>query len=169
MAVPVFSAAMKMSGSPGFSLIKIPDPRDLARALEIAQRLVQTHAHAALPAERFRQFVLVQRPIIGRSQKCENLFVNLTSVWSHRSETMSLSYARCNAISTGGRIVPKAIMAGAFAIALAAIASFAAGGAKMKITSSVFQEGANIPSKFTCDGADTSPPLQIADIPSGAK
>lgn len=63
----------------------------------------------------------------------------------------------------------KAILAGAFAIALAAIASFAAGGAKMKITSSAFQEGANIPSKFTCDGADTSPPLQIADVPSDAK
>ncbi len=63
----------------------------------------------------------------------------------------------------------KAIIAGAFAIALAAIGSFAAGGAKMKITSSAFQEGANIPSKFTCDGGDTSPPLQIADIPSGAK
>ena len=63
----------------------------------------------------------------------------------------------------------KAIIAGAFAIALAAMASFAAGGAKMKITSSAFQEGANIPSKFSCDGADTSPPLQIADIPSEAK
>jgi Raf kinase inhibitor-like YbhB/YbcL family protein len=63
----------------------------------------------------------------------------------------------------------KAIIAGAFATALAAMASFAAGGAKMKITSSAFQEGANIPPKFTCDGTDTSPPLQIADIPSGAK
>src|SRR5947199_6892135 len=62
----------------------------------------------------------------------------------------------------------KPITAGA-AILLAAIASFAAGGAKMKITSSAFQERANIPSKFTCDGGDTSPPLQIADIPSGAK
>jgi len=65
--------------------------------------------------------------------------------------------------------MPRAIIAGAFAIALAAMASFAAGGAKMKITSSAFQEGANIPSKFTCDGADTSPPLQIANIPSEAK
>jgi Raf kinase inhibitor-like YbhB/YbcL family protein len=63
----------------------------------------------------------------------------------------------------------KAIIAGAFAIAVAAIASFAAGGAKMKITSSAFQEGATIPSKFTCDGADASPPLQVADIPSGAR
>ena len=65
--------------------------------------------------------------------------------------------------------MPRAIIAGAFAIALAAIASLAAGGAKMKITSSAFQDGATIPSKFTCDGADTSPPLQIADIPSEAK
>ena len=63
----------------------------------------------------------------------------------------------------------KAINAGALAIALVALASFAAGEAKMKITSSAFQEGGNIPSKFTCDGGDSSPPLQIAEIPSGAK
>ena len=63
----------------------------------------------------------------------------------------------------------KAIIAGASAILLAAVASFAAGGAKMKITSSAFQEGGNIPSKFSCDGADTNPPLQISDVPSGAK
>jgi hypothetical protein len=63
----------------------------------------------------------------------------------------------------------KAIVAGASAILVIAIASFAAGGAKMKITSSAFQAGANIPSKFSCDGANASPPLQIADVPSGAK
>ena len=64
--------------------------------------------------------------------------------------------------------MPRAIVAGAFAIALA-IVSLAAGGAKMKITSPAFQEGGNIPSKFTCDSGNTSPPLQIADVPSGAK
>jgi Raf kinase inhibitor-like YbhB/YbcL family protein len=63
----------------------------------------------------------------------------------------------------------KTIIAGTVAIALVAIVSFAAGGAKMKITSSAFQEGASIPSKFSCDGANTSPPLQIADVPLGAK
>jgi Raf kinase inhibitor-like YbhB/YbcL family protein len=65
--------------------------------------------------------------------------------------------------------MPRAIIAGALAIVLVAIVSFAAGGAKMKITSSAFQAGGNIPSKFTCDGGDTSPPLQIAEVPSGAK
>ncbi len=62
----------------------------------------------------------------------------------------------------------KAIIAGASAILLAAIASFAAGGARMKITSSAFQQGANIPPKFSCDGPNTNPPLQIADIPTEA-
>jgi Raf kinase inhibitor-like YbhB/YbcL family protein len=63
----------------------------------------------------------------------------------------------------------RAIITGAFAIAVATAALFAAGGVKMKITSSVFQEGATIPAKFTCDGADTNPALQIADVPAGAK
>lgn len=63
----------------------------------------------------------------------------------------------------------KAIIAGAVAIVLATIVSFAAGGARMRITSSAFQEGGSIPPKFTCDSAGTSPPLQIAEVPPGAK
>jgi hypothetical protein len=62
----------------------------------------------------------------------------------------------------------RVIVVGALVIALA-IVSFAAGGAKMKVTSSAFQQGGNIPPKFTCDSGDTSPPLQIAEVPSGAK
>lgn len=63
----------------------------------------------------------------------------------------------------------KAIFAGASAMLLAAIASFAAGGAKMKITSSAFQQGGNIPSKFSCDGPNTNPPFQMSDVPPEAK
>lgn len=63
----------------------------------------------------------------------------------------------------------KAITGAAVAILFIAITSFAAGEAKMKITSSAFQQGGNIPSKFTCDESDTSPPLQITGIPSNAK
>ena len=63
----------------------------------------------------------------------------------------------------------KPIISEVVVLFLAVIASFAAEGAKMKITSSAFQEGGNIPSKFTCDGSDTSPPLQITGVPSEAK
>jgi Raf kinase inhibitor-like YbhB/YbcL family protein len=45
------------------------------------------------------------------------------------------------------------------------------GGKKMeiKITSSAFEEGGLIPSKYTCDGADASPPLQWEPVPEGTK
>jgi Raf kinase inhibitor-like YbhB/YbcL family protein len=63
----------------------------------------------------------------------------------------------------------KPITTGAVVMLLAASASFAAAAARMKITSSAFQDGGNIPSKFTCDGSDTSPPLQITGVPAEAK
>ena len=63
----------------------------------------------------------------------------------------------------------KAITTGAVVMLLAASPSFAAEGARMKITSSAFQNGGSIPSKFTCDGSDTSPPLQITGVPAEAK
>ena len=39
----------------------------------------------------------------------------------------------------------------------------------MKVTSSAFQEGGNIPSKFTCDGADVNPALRFEGAPAEAK
>jgi len=39
----------------------------------------------------------------------------------------------------------------------------------MRITSSVFSEGEQIPSKYTCDGNDINPPLSIADVPENAQ
>ena len=40
---------------------------------------------------------------------------------------------------------------------------------EIKITSSAFEEGGMIPSKYTCDGADVSPPLRWEEIPGGTR
>lgn len=47
----------------------------------------------------------------------------------------------------------------------------AEGGKKMeiKIKSSAFEDGGLIPAKYTCDGADVSPPLQWDVVPEGTK
>jgi hypothetical protein len=37
----------------------------------------------------------------------------------------------------------------------------------MKLTSRAFKEGEKIPSKYTCDGENINPPLDITDIPQG--
>jgi hypothetical protein len=63
----------------------------------------------------------------------------------------------------------RSAITAAASMIFAAMTVLAAGGAKMNITSSAFQNGGNIPSKFSCDGPNTSPPLQISDIPGGAK
>lgn len=39
----------------------------------------------------------------------------------------------------------------------------------MELTSSAFNEGAMIPGKYTCDGADVSPPLKCGELPDGTK
>lgn len=39
----------------------------------------------------------------------------------------------------------------------------------MKLTSSVFGNNGEIPSKYTCDGINISPPLEISDVPKNAK
>jgi len=39
----------------------------------------------------------------------------------------------------------------------------------MKITSPVFGHNQKIPSKYTCDGENLSPPLEISGVPEGAK
>lgn len=39
----------------------------------------------------------------------------------------------------------------------------------LSLTSTAFQNGASIPSQFTCDAENVSPPLQISGVPEGAK
>ena len=39
----------------------------------------------------------------------------------------------------------------------------------MKLTSPAFENNKEIPSEYTCDGSDTSPELNIADVPENTK
>jgi Raf kinase inhibitor-like YbhB/YbcL family protein len=39
----------------------------------------------------------------------------------------------------------------------------------MKITSPAFKDGDMIPKKYTCEGEDVCPPLEISDVPRGAQ
>jgi len=39
----------------------------------------------------------------------------------------------------------------------------------MKLTSTAFEHEGTIPSKYTCDGENISPPLTISDIPEGTQ
>ena len=39
----------------------------------------------------------------------------------------------------------------------------------MQITSSAFNDGGEIPAKYTCEGKDLSPPLAFSDVPDDAK
>ena len=39
----------------------------------------------------------------------------------------------------------------------------------LTLTSSAFQAGGKIPSRYTCEGDDVSPPLAIDGVPGGAK
>jgi len=39
----------------------------------------------------------------------------------------------------------------------------------IQITSTAFNEGESIPSKYTCDGEDISPPLKWSNFPQGTK
>ena len=41
--------------------------------------------------------------------------------------------------------------------------------ARLKVTSPAFEENGDIPSKYTCDGEDVNPPLQIEGTPQNAK
>ena len=46
---------------------------------------------------------------------------------------------------------------------------FAFGGEPMKLTSSAFREGGPIPTSYTCDGEDISPPLAWENVPENTQ
>lgn len=39
----------------------------------------------------------------------------------------------------------------------------------LKVTSTAFEQGGSIPTQYTCEGKDVSPPLSWSDLPSNAK
>lgn len=39
----------------------------------------------------------------------------------------------------------------------------------MQLTSPAFEEGGSIPTRYTCDGEDVSPPLDLAGLPEGVE
>jgi Raf kinase inhibitor-like YbhB/YbcL family protein len=39
----------------------------------------------------------------------------------------------------------------------------------MRLTSAAFEDGAEIPAKYTCDGANVSPPLTWSEVPATAR
>jgi Raf kinase inhibitor-like YbhB/YbcL family protein len=55
------------------------------------------------------------------------------------------------------------------AIAVIVGSLLAAGGARMNINSTAFQEGGNVPQKFTCDGSNVNPSLHFGGAPAEAK
>lgn len=71
------------------------------------------------------------------------------------------------------RVMAATLVAG---VLVAACASPDPGGAEdraddvgtIEVTSAAFEEGATIPTRFTCDGADVSPPLSWSGVPVDA-
>ena len=52
---------------------------------------------------------------------------------------------------------------------LLAVVSVALSGASLRLGSTAFADGGSVPSRYTCDGEDVSPPLAWADPPAGTK
>src|SRR5919109_924640 len=71
-------------------------------------------------------------------------------------------------MSTERRTMKRIIVTGC-TLAAAMVVAFAAGGGKMKISSSAFQEGGTIPEKFSKNGQNVNPELRIEGVPAEAK
>lgn len=54
-------------------------------------------------------------------------------------------------------------------LALAAALTFFTASPNLTVTSMAFKNNGMIPAKYTCEGQDINPPLQISHIPSGTK
>jgi Raf kinase inhibitor-like YbhB/YbcL family protein len=65
--------------------------------------------------------------------------------------------------------IALALLLAAFACSKAPEQRAAAPASTLTLSSSAFANNGAIPAKYTCDGANVSPPLTIAGVPPGAK
>jgi Raf kinase inhibitor-like YbhB/YbcL family protein len=137
----------------------LPNAYDFARVFEFIQNLSHLNTVTSLCVKRLRDFVSIQRSVIGRAQERENLFSNCPAVFVHLDET----------IMEDVDLTMKTILSIGCAFAATAAIAFAAGGGKMKITSSAFQEGGTISEKFSKNGQNVNPELRIDGAPAEAK
>ena len=72
----------------------LANARDLSRSLELTQDFVQSHPHATLALEHFRQLDLVERPVIRRAQGCENALLKFL-IRFHDDRARARLTARC--------------------------------------------------------------------------
>jgi Raf kinase inhibitor-like YbhB/YbcL family protein len=68
----------------------------------------------------------------------------------------------------GREVVNCFCVVAAFSV-LASVPAAQPGKAMMQLTSSAFHEGGEIPSKYTCDQHNVSPPLKWSGVPTGSK
>ena len=67
------------------------------------------------------------------------------------------------------RRIPAVIIVLVYSLFLISTNTFAEEGMDMQVKSTAFEENGLIPRKYTCDGADVSPPLRWAKPPAGTK
>ncbi len=67
------------------------------------------------------------------------------------------------------RRIPAVIIVLVYSLFLISTNTIAEEGMDMQVKSTAFEENGLIPRKYTCDGADVSPPLRWLKPPAGTK
>src|SRR5262245_52658674 len=66
----------------------LADPHDFAGVFQLAQSLANVHALTPLCPEPLRDFISIERPIIGGADQSQNLFSNCAAVFAHIDDTI---------------------------------------------------------------------------------
>jgi len=65
--------------------------------------------------------------------------------------------------------IPRWVVTVLVAVLIVSLADTGSAAVTLTLTSPAFEPGGKIPSKYTCEGDDVSPPLRIAGAPDGTK